>query len=265
MQSAVVLATLALAAARPGGTDALSEAERAYCASEVEVVEKRQKLFEGQGLSAAEVARKNDAQLRALKECRDRYRAELRRADEQRQDLEEVTRRVGPNATELERDRVWKEVRRERLASKSPSQLTAEEKAELAAGMGDELKATEHALDDAHQRDPQFMRVIYSAIACYHGERRTDLKEAIGSEERMIKLGTGDKQKLYALKSELRQSEEVLARNSEAVRSLPNGVDRCTNPTVAVVTHCLGRRLTGARPEPACESEEVQQYVRFVK
>jgi hypothetical protein len=265
MQSAVLLATLALAAGRPSGADAMTEDERAYCASEVEVVEKRHKLFEAQGLSAAEVARKNAPQLRALGECRDRYRADARRAEEQRQDLEEVTRRAGPNATELERDRVWKEVRRERLASKSPSQLTAEEKAELAAGAGEELKATEHALDDAHQRDPQFMRVVYSAIACYHDERRTDLKEAIGSEERMLKLGTGDKQKLYSLKSELRQSEDVLARNKEAVRALPNGVDRCTNPTVAVVTHCLGRRLAGARSEPACESEEIQQYVRFVK
>ena len=192
MPSAVLLATLALAAARPAGTDAISEDERAYCASEVEVVEKRQKLFEAQGLSAAE-------------------------------------------------------------------------KAELAAGAGDEIKATEHALDDAHQRDPQFMRVVYSALACYHGERRNDLKEAIESEERLLKLGTGDRQKLYSLKSELRQSEEILARNAEAVRTLPNGVDRCTNPTVAVVTHCLGRRLTGARQEAACESEEIQQYVRFVK
>jgi hypothetical protein len=265
MPSAVLLATLALAAARPAGVAAISEDERAFCASEVEVVEKRQKLFEAQGLSAAEVARKNEPQVRALEECRERFRADARRAEEQREDLAEVTRRVGPNATELERDRVWKEVRRERLGSKSPSQLTPEEKAELAAGMGEELKATEHALDDAHQRDPQFMRVIYSAIACYHGERRTDLKEAIGSEEQMLKLGTGDKQKLYALKSELRQSEEVLARNTEAVRTLPNGLDRCTNPTVAVVSHCLGRRLAGARSEPACESEEIQQYVRFVK
>jgi hypothetical protein len=265
MPSAVLLATLALAAARPAGTDAISEDERAYCASEVEVVEKRQKLFEAQGLSAAEVARKNQPQVGALAECRERFRAEAGRAEEQRQDLEEVTRRVGANATELERDRVWKEVRRERLGSKSPSQLTAAEKAELAAGAGDEIKATEHALDDAHQRDPQFMRVVYSALACYHGERRNDLKEAIESEERLLKLGTGDRQKLYSLKSELRQSEEILARNAEAVRTLPNGVDRCTNPTVAVVTHCLGRRLTGARQEAACESEEIQQYVRFVK
>jgi hypothetical protein len=264
MHSAVLLATLALSAASPAGA-VMSDDERAYCASELEVVENRQKLFETQGLSPAEIARKNDPQTRDLKECRDRFGANARRADEQRQDVEEVTRRVGPNATELERDRAWKEVRRERLASKSPSTLTSEERAELAAGAGDELKTTEHALDDAHQRDPQFMRIVHSAIACYQGERRNELAEAIGSEERLLKVGTGDKQKLYKLRSELRASEEILARNAEAVRTLPNGIDRCTTPTIAVVTHCLGVRFTGAPPEPACESEQIQQYVRFVK
>lgn len=269
MRRSVLLATLLLTAPRPGTAapagDAMSEEETAYCASEVEVLEKRRKVFEGQGLAAGEVARKNEGQLRSLRECRERFRAEARRALEQKQDLEEVTRRAGPNATELERDRVWREVRRERLGSKSPASLSAEEKAELAAGMGDELQATHRALDDAHQRDPQFMRVVYSAIACYHGERRTSLKEAIASEERMLKLGAGQRQKLYGLRSELRQSEEVLARNAEAVRALPNGVERCTSPAVAVVTHCLAVRLGGSRVEPACESEEIQQYVRFVK
>jgi hypothetical protein len=270
MRRALLLATLLLAgprpaAAAPAGADGMSEDERVYCASERGVLEKRRKVFEGQNLPAAEIARRNEPQLRALRECRDRFQAEGRRALEQKQDLDEVTRRAGPNATELERERTWREVRRERLASKNPSSLSAEEKAELAAGTGDELRETHRALDDAHQRDPQFMRVIYSAIACYHGDRRADLKEAIASEERMVKLGTGERQKLYTLRSELRQSEEVLSRNDEAVRSLPNGLERCTNPTVAVVAHCMGNRLSGARPEAACESEEIQQYVRFVK
>jgi len=34
---------------------------------------------------------------------------------------------------------------------------------------------------------------------------------------------------------------------------------------VAVVTHCLAIRLAGTRTEPACESEQIQQYVRFVQ
>lgn len=269
MLRTVLLATLALGASRPvlaaTAPDGMSDDERTFCASEREVIEKRRKLFEAQQLSPPEVARRNEPQLQALRECRERFQASTRRDAEQKQDLAEVTRRAGPNATELERERVWREVRRDRLASKRPSSLTAEEKAELAAGMGDELKETHRALDDAHQRDPQFMRVIYSALACYHGERRSQLKEAIGSEERMLKLGAGDRQKLYALRSELRQSEEVLTRNDEEARTLPNGLERCSSPAVAVVSHCLGVRLAGTRTEPGCESEEIQQYVRFVK
>ncbi|HEX9402661.1 MAG TPA: hypothetical protein VF912_21375 [Anaeromyxobacter sp.] len=273
MRRVVLITTLLLAlhaagpayAAPPGKGEGLSEEERAFCASELEVIDRRRKVFEGQGLSASEVARRNEPQQRALAECRDRFRVDRRRDVEQKQDVEEVSRRAGPDATELERDRVWKEVRRERLASRSASSLTAEERAELAAGMGDEMRATHHALDDAHQRDPSFMRVIHSALACYHGERRSELKDLISSEESLLNLGTGDRQKLYALKSELRVSNEVLARNAEAARALPGGLDRCTSPTVAVVTHCLAARLAGPRSEPACESEDIQQYVRFVK
>lgn len=270
MRRALLPVLLVLAAPRPTnaappGADGPSEDERAYCESERGVVEKRRKIFEAQKLPAAEIARRNEPQLQALQECRERFAAETRRAREQKQDLDEVARRAGPNATELERERIWREVRLERLASRSPSSLTAAERAELAAGTGDELRQTHRALDDAHQRNPQFMRIIYSAIACFQGERRADLREAIASEERLVTLGTGDRQRVYALRSELRQSEEVLARNDEAIRSLPNGVERCTNPTVAVVAHCLRVRLTSGRSEAACEPEEIQQYVRFVK
>lgn len=269
MRRAVLLATIVLTVPRPAaavpGADGMSEEEQDFCASELDVVERRRKIFEAQKLSPSEVARRNEPQLAALRECRDRFRADTRRAAEQREDLEEVGRRAGPNATELERDRIWREVRRERLASKSPSSLNAQEKAELAEGMGEELQATHRALDNAHHRDPSFMRVVYSAIACFHGERRTDLRDQISSEQSLLKLGTGDRQKLYTLQSELRVSEEVLARNNEAFRSIPAGPERCSSPTVAVVAHCLAIRLAGTRSEPGCESEEIQQYVRFVK
>lgn len=269
MRRAILLATLALAAplrAAPAAppSDGMSEAERSYCAAEREVLQKRRKVFEGERLSAAEIARRNEPQLRALQECRERFQAEGRRALEQRQDLDETTRRAGANATELERERAWHEVRRERLSAKSASALTAEEKAELAAGMGEELRETRRALDDAHRRDPQFMRVVHSVLACYHGQRRDELREALASEERLLAVGTGDRQRLYALKSELRQSEDVLARNDEDVRALPGGLERCSQPTVAVVSHCLGAVLAG-RADAACDPEEIQQYLRFVR
>ena len=265
--SAAVL--LALAAPRPGRAaspaSALAEEERGACADELEVVDKRRKVFEAQGLSAAEIARRNEAPLQAVRECRDRVRADARREAEQREDAAEAARRAGPDATPLERDQAWREVRLERLSARPSSQLTAEEKAELTAGTGDELKATHAALDEAHRRDPAFMRVVYSAIACYHGARREQLGEAISSEERMLKLGSGDRQRLYGLKSELRQAQDVLARNGEALRGVAGGAERCTAPTIAVVSHCLGIRLAGTRAEPACESEEIQQYVRFAR
>jgi hypothetical protein len=273
MRRAVLLAIAALAApparaqAQPQaqGGEGLGEDERAFCASEAEVVERRRKVFEAQGLSPGEIARRNGSQLDALAECRERFKAEERRRREQQQDVAEVARRAGPNATELERERVWREVRRERLASKSPSSLTAEERAELAAGMGEEMAATHRTLDDAHARDPRFMRVVHSALACYHGDRRDVLRDLISSEESLLKLGTGDRQKLYSLRSELRQSDEVLGRSREAARTLPGGLEACTHPGVAVVAHCLAVRLQASRVEPACESEEIQQYVRFVK
>ena len=265
--SAAVL--LALAAPRPGRAAAsatvLTEEERGACADELEVVDKRRKVFEAQGLSAAEIARRNEAPLQAVQECRERVRADGRREAEQREDVAEAARRAGPNATPLERDRAWREVRLERLSARPSSQLTAEEKAELAAGAGDELKTTHAALDEAHRRDPNFMRVVYSAVACYHGARKEQLGEAISSEERMLKLGTGDRQRLYALKSELRQTQDVLARNAEALRGVAGGAERCAAQTIAVVAHCLGVRLTGTRAEPACESETIQQYVRFAR
>ncbi len=79
----------------------------------------------------------------------------------------------------------------------------------------------------------------------------------------MLKLGTGDRQQLYALRSDLRRSEEVLARTREA--SAGRLLERCATPTVALVAHCVGVRLQGKPAEAMCESEEVQQYVRFAR
>lgn len=261
---AIALVTLgAPRAAGAAGVPALSDEEAAFCASELEVVERRQALFEGQGLPASEILRRNTSHLRALEGCRERYRAEQRRAVEQKQDLEELKRRVGPDATEKEREQAWREIRRERLSSKPRSQLTPEERDELAAGTQDELAATHAALDEAHARDPAFMRTVHSALSCYHSDRKAELEQQIASEQALVKLGTGDKQRLYALRSELRQSEDVLERTREA--SAGRTLERCTSPSIAVIAHCMGIRFERRRPEAMCDSEEIQQYVRFVK
>jgi hypothetical protein len=269
MRRAVLLAAFVLAAPAAGAAappdDALSEGERAACEGELETLERRRRLFEAQGLPEAEIERRNASHREALAQCRRQVRAKAQRELEERQDQAEIARRAGPNATELERERARREVRRERLGARSPSSMTAAERAELAAGMHEELEATHQALDRAHARDPLFMRVIHSALACYHGERRGELQNLISSEEALLKLGSGDRQKLYSLRSELRQSDEVLARSAEAARGLPGGLDRCSAPTVAVVAHCLALRFGGTRTASTCDAEDVQQYTRLVK
>jgi DNA-binding CsgD family transcriptional regulator len=263
------LAAAAVTAGVPGparaaaGMPKLSDEEAAYCAEELDVVERREELFASQGLSQGEIARRNEAQLRAVNECRDRYRAQQRRASEHKEDLEEVQRRAGPNATEKEREQAWREIRRERLASKPTSQLTPEEKAELAAGMQDEVDATHAALDHAHAQDPAFMQIVYSALSCYHGDRKAEIQDQIASEEALLRVGTGDRQRLYALKSELRQSEDVLQRTREA--SAGRALERCSSGSIPVIAHCMGLRFQGRRADAMCESEQIQQYVRLVK
>ena len=265
---ALLLLTLSLAAPRQPA--AVGEAEppaeeKAFCENELEVLERRSRIFVAQGLSPKEVARRNEGETRALEECRARFRAQQRRKIEEKQDLEELGRRAGPDATEKERERAWREIRRERLASKVPASLSTEERAELAAGMQEELAATHATLDSAHARDPAFMRTVHSALACYHGDRKDELEEQINSEQALLKLGTGDRQKLYKLRSALRQSQEVLSRTREAARGYPGGLERCATSSIAIVAHCLAVRSQGRRAEPACEAEEIQQYVRFVK
>jgi hypothetical protein len=263
LTASVLALGVAPAARALAGVPKLSEDEAAFCADELDVVLRRASLFEGEGLSAAEVARRNEAQLQLLDECRDRHRAKLRSAREQNQDQEEVRRRVGPGATEKEREQALKEIRRERLASKPSSQLTREERAELAAGVKEEMAATHATLDRAHARDPGFMRIVHSALSCYHGDRKEELETQISSEEALLKLGNGDRQQLYALRSDLRRTDEVLARTREA--SAGRTLERCSTQTVALVAHCVGVRLEGKPAEAMCEPEEIQQYVRLAQ
>ena len=260
-----ILVTAPRLATAAAATAQLSEEEREFCEDEVRLVENRQKIFQAQGLSAAEIARRNADPLRELSECRGRFRKNQAKAAEARQDMAEARRRAGPDATEVEREKVWREIRRERLGSKSPASLTAEEKAELAAGMAEEMAATHAALDSAHSRDPAFMRMVHSALSCLHGSRKEELDRLIASEEALVKVGSGDKLRLYTLRSQVRESEEVLARSNEAARSYASGLQSCTDHRVAIVTHCFGSAMAGKRSEPGCESEEMQQYIRFVR
>jgi hypothetical protein len=260
----------ALAARKPTpvqkvAPSALSDEERTACDAELDVLEKRTKLFAAQGLPAAEVARRNEAAQAALDECVNTFRAKRGAEKERLADLNELERRVGPNASDAVRADVWAQIRRERLAAKPPSELTAEEQAELNAGAKQELAETHATLDTTHARDPGFMRMVHSALACYHGVRRDRLKESLAHEESLVKLGQGDRNKLYALKSDLRQSDDVLSRAREAAKGYKEGLGKCTEEQVAILAHCLAIHFDAQRNEPACESEEIQQYIRFIR
>lgn len=243
----------------------LSAEEREACASELEVLDKRQRLFEGQGLSKAEIQRRNEPQQAALEECLRTGRLERRAKKAREADLAELERRAGPNATDDQRNEIWTQIRLERLSAKPPSELTPEEREELKAGTSADLAETQALLDKVHAKDPVFMRMVHSSLACYHGVRKDRLKDDLRHEDALLKLGQGDKQKSYALKSELRVSEEVLARSKEAAKGYAGGLHRCTEEKVAVLGHCLAIRFEGQQQEPACESEEIQQYIRFIK
>lgn len=247
------------------GGKPLTSTDRAACAAEVEVLEKRLKLFGGQGLSKAEIARRNESSQAALDECVRIGRLTRAAEAERAADVAELDRRAGPDASEEVRSEIWTQLRLERLSAKPSSQLTEEEKAELRAGNKAELAETHATLDTAHAKDPGFMRLVHSSLACYHGVRRDQLKDELRHEESLLKLGKGDRQKVYALKSDLRQSDDVLARSREAATGYRDGLARCTEEKVAVLAHCLSVRFDGKRPEPACESEEIQQYIRFIK
>jgi len=277
MRTLAILITASLAAAaapamaqsRPaaGRPDpkVLSAEERDACAADLEVLEKRARLFEQQGLRPSEIAKRNENAQLGLDECVRAWRRQRTAEKERLADIAELERRAGPKATEAQRDEAWAQIRRERLSGKPPSQLTAEERAELHAGTKAEMAETHATLDTVHARDPVFMRVVHSSLACYHGVRKDRLRDELRHEEALVKLGQGDKQKAYGLKSELRVSEEVLARSKEAAKAYPGGLARCTEEKVAILAHCLAARFEGQQAEPACESEEIQQYIRFIK
>jgi hypothetical protein len=261
----VVSLVAALPPAAPASPAPLTDLQREACSSELEVLDRRTRLFRGQGLVTAEIARRNELSQAALDECLAAFK--LRRAADQERlaDLEELERRVGSDATEAARAEAWAQLRRERLASKPRSRLTADEKAELNAGSTAEVAETHATLDTVHARDPAFMRMVHSALACYHGVRRDRLRDQLAAEQARLMKGADDRQKVYALQSDLRQSDEVLTRSRVAAREWKGGLLRCTQEQVAVLTRCLSVQFDERPAEPACESAVIQQYVRFVK
>ena len=242
----------------------LDDLEKEACDAELDVLEKRVKFFQAQGVGAAEIGRRNELAQSTLGECLAGYRLKRAAELEKLADMKELDRRVGPEASDTVRAEAWTQIRRGRLASKPRSRLTAEEKAELAAGSKAEVAETHATLDTHNAKDPAFMRMVHSSLACYHGVRRAKLKDQLTAEQARLTRGEGDRQKAYALQSQLKQSDEVLSRSREASRQWKDGLRKCTEERVAVLTRCLAVRFEDRPAEPACDSEEIQQYIRFI-
>ena len=262
-------AIVALVPPAPAAADDTAAArmaeENAYCADDLRMVENRRKLFVAQGLPEFVIKQKNSQAEEAVAECRKKFRREKAAEVDYAADEREAIQRAGPKATAEQRTRAWKEVRRERLASKSPSELTPEERTELAAGEGDEMDATHKAMDAAHANDPSFMRYSHSALACYQGMRQRRLEGQISEEENLLKLGTGDRQRYYSLSSDKKTTDDVLRQVAAAAARYPGGLIRCEDRQIAVLAHCLAIRLDGGKRQPSCDAEEIQQYLRLVK
>jgi hypothetical protein len=268
MRRTVLLVSLVLGApalAEEPASSPPATTEETFCADELDMLARRRRIFEAEGLAGDEVERRNAPQLRALAECRERFRWQRREADAVQREAEDIARRAGPNATEKERAAARREIRLERLAAKKASLLTREERAELEEGMKEEMVATHAALDRAHARDRAFMRTVHSALACYHADRREALQNQIASEEALVQFGTGDKQALYALQGELRNSEQVLARSREIGRSHALGLEPCGGASIALLAYCIGVHYERKAALAACEAEDVQQYLRFAR
>lgn len=263
--SLVALAPPTRSVAADDAAAARQAEENAYCADDLRMVENRRKLFAAQGLPPGEIAAKNAQAEQAVGDCRRRFRKEKQSEIDFSADEAEALQRSGPKATPEQKMKAWKEVRRERLAAKPPSDLTPEERTELAAGEGEEMNATHKAMDVAHANDRSFMRIAHSALACYHGQRKQRLVAQISEEEAMLKLGTGDRQRYYTLVSERKNSEGVLEQVAAAATGYAGGLVRCEDRKVAVLAHCLAIQAEGGRRQPSCDAEEIQQYLRLVK
>jgi len=104
----------------------LSPVEEAACAGEIQVVERRRRLFRSQGLTEDEVAERNAPAEAQLALC-------ARREREERALLAEVERRTPPRATEQVRAAVAQQLRLDRARARSAEERTEEDRRLLAA------------------------------------------------------------------------------------------------------------------------------------
>jgi len=254
---------LALALRSPpaaGAEPAVPAEEAEFCKLELEALRRRAQVFQGQGLSAAEIRRQNGPYEQHLAECRQRYRAELRHREEELRTLREISERTPSEANQRERARIEREVRVRRAQQRRPEDLSPDERRLL-----DEVRAEEavRRQADARARDPVLRRQLLSAEHCAHTARRDRARAEIAEEERLADLGGADRQRIYFLRAELRRDEDVLARNRPELQRA-GGALPCGDARVAPVARCLELEAAGGKDE-ACESEAMRDLLRILR
>lgn len=261
MQAVLAWTTLAalLVPAAALASEPLGSEEAEFCKLELEALARRARLFVGQGLPPAEVKRRNAPFEQHLLDCRARWREELRARGEEQRLGEEIARRAGPDANELQRARAEREVRLEHARRKRPAERTAAE--QRLVGEAD-AELAERRAAEARARDPALLRQLRSALHCAHSRRRDRWRAEIAEEERLSTLGGGDRQRLYFLRAELRRDEEVLAGNAPDLAAV-GGALPCSEPHVAQLALCIEAQA-GGREETSCETEAVRGNLRLL-
>lgn len=249
-----VVAVAASGAEAPPPSD-----EAGFCQLEIGALEQRARLFRSQGLSQAEVKRRNAPFEQHLADCRARWREELRARDEEQRIAQEIARRAGADANEVQRAQASRQVRLEHARRKRAEERTPAERTLLAEAAAEEssLRAAE-----TQARDPMLRRRLLSALHCAHVRRRDRWRAELAEEERLSSMGGGDRQRLYFLRAELKRDEEVVAENAPGLAAL-GGPLSCSDAHVAPVAHCIEMQTAG-REEAACAADSMQAVLRLL-
>ena len=251
---------LALAAARSAADPSPPTTEAQFCAPELSALKQRARIFREQGLSPAEVGRQNAPYERFLAECRQRFRLEQRWRAEELRTLKEIADRTPPEATQLQRARIDREVRLRRARQRKREELSPAER-ELLAGAEAADAARREA--EAAARDPALRRRLLSAERCAYDALGERARAGMAEEERLAGLGAGDRTRTYYLQGERKRAEEVLARNAPELEKV-GGPLPCDDGQVAPVALCVEAEAS-ERAEPACERPEMVQLLRILR
>lgn len=252
---------LAAGAARADLAEArgLAADEAEFCRQELDTLERRARVLEGKGLPPAEVKKRNAAYEQFLSECRGRFRGARRQEEAELRLRQEIAARTPVGATEVERERIAREVRLSHARARPRQELSPADRQLL-----EEAEAAEASRRRAEARlhDPALRRKALSGQRCVHLGRRDLHRRQLQEEERIGGLDGGDRQRRYFLRAEIKREEEAL-RVSAAELATAGGPLPCRDPFVARVAECI-QAHDADRAEPACAATELREALQVL-